>query len=248
MASERLDKILSEAAGCSRKEAAAYIRGGKVTVGGKTVRDPSARIDPGSDELCLNGQVKKLIRNVVYMLNKPEGILTATEDPSEKTVLDLIRPEDRPKSLFPAGRLDKDVTGLVLLTDDGTYCHRVISPRSRIYKTYEALVEGQPDENDIQAVRKGLILSDGEACLPGLLTVLKSGPRSLCQLMICEGKYHQVKRMMASFGKPVLQLRRTAIGGLVLDPALSQGEYRALDLTERELVFKGSDPFDDRTS
>lgn len=243
MGRERLDKVLSEAAGCSRKEAAAYIRGGKVSVGEKILRDPSAKIDPGLDELRLNGQVKRLLRNVVYMLNKPEGILTATEDPSEKTVLDLIRPEDRPKSLFPAGRLDKDVTGLVLLTDDGIYCHRIISPRSRIYKTYEALVEGLPDESDLLAVRNGLVLPDGETCLPGILTVTEAGKQSLCRLMICEGKYHQVKRMMAALGKPVLRLKRIAVGGLFLDPALSPGEYRALSTEECELVFRGEDPF-----
>ena len=128
MSRERLDKILSEAAASSRKASAALIRGGKVSVNGITILDPAEKIDPVRDLIQLNGQALRLIRNIVYMLNKPEGFLSAAEDPSQRTAADLIRPEDRPKTLFPVGRLDKDVTGLLLLTDDGAYCHRVISP------------------------------------------------------------------------------------------------------------------------
>ena len=233
----RLDGFLSEYSAFSRREAVRLVRSGVVSVGSRPVRDPSFKFDPAVSAVTVSGRLLPFRTDNTLMLNKPEGVVSATDDPREKTALSLIRQEDLYPLPFPAGRLDKDVTGLLLLTSDGQYCHRIISPSGQIFKTYEALVDGCPDEEDIRRFAEGLTLSDGERFLPAKLKILRAGSESLCELKICEGRYHQVKRMMAAAGKPVIKLRRTAIGGLKLDEDLAPGSYRRLSGGEKELVF-----------
>ena len=169
------------------------------------------------------------------MLNKPAGVLSATDDGRQKTVLDLVTPEMRKIGLFPVGRLDKDTTGLLLLTNDGEFAHRVISPRSGIVKVYHARTEAPVDEADITAFKEGLTLGDGTKCLPAGLKLLPDGS---CLVEVMEGKYHQVKRMLSSRGKPVTELKRLSIGGLKLDKALLPGSFRALEENELCSVMK----------
>ncbi len=235
---ERLDKIISAYSRYSRREAAELIRRGRVAAGGTIVRDAAAKFDPESAGISIDGRPLSVRTQRTLMLNKPAGVVSATEDPREKTVLDLIREEDRYPELFPAGRLDKDTTGLLILTSDGDLCHRIISPRKEIYKTYLVTVQGALTEADEAAVGAGIVLQSGESFLPGQLRILESGAESRAELKICEGRFHQVKRMMAALGKPVLALRRTAVGGLALDESLSPGEYRLLEEGDIARIFQ----------
>ena len=160
------------------------------------------------------------------MMDKPAGVLSVTEDRKQKTVLDLLPPELKRLNLFPVGRLDKDTSGLLLLTNDGDFAHRVISPKSGVEKRYRAEVEGVPDEKDVKAFAEGLTLGDGTKCLPARLEITGT---NTCYVTVMEGKYHQVKRMLASRGKPVLSLRRLSVGALELDEALGHGGFRELE-------------------
>ena len=233
----RLDKILSTFTSLSRREAVFMIRKGRVQVFGESVTDPARKFQAEGLGLFLDGKSLTLCTRRVLMLNKPAGSISATEDVRHQTVLDLIRPEDRYPALFPAGRLDRDAEGLMILTSDGELCHRIISPTSSVYKTYRIRVQGILKEEDAAAVAGGIRLENGETCLPGELQVMETGEISEALIRICEGKYHQVKRMMASLGKSVLSLKREAIGALRLDPALGPGEYRALGEQEEALIF-----------
>ncbi|MBO4837755.1 MAG: rRNA pseudouridine synthase [Lachnospiraceae bacterium] len=236
---ERLDKILSEYSRYSRREASELIRRGRVLADGVPVRDAAAKFDPETVRLTVDGTALVIRKQHTLMLNKPAGYVSATDDPREKTVLELVREEDRYPELFPAGRLDKDTTGLLILTSDGDLCHRIISPKKEIWKTYETDVQGLLTKADADAVRAGIRLQSGEQFLPGELTVLEAGEVSRAELKIREGKFHQVKRMMAALGKPVLHLRRTAVGGLRLDPLLAPGEYRTLTEQDIDRIFLG---------
>lgn len=223
---ERLDKRLS-AAGYSRKEAVALIRGGRVKADGVTVTAPEAKTDAAV--LTVDGA--PLREGFLYlMLHKPAGVVTATEDARERTVLDLLPEDLRRRGLFPVGRLDKDVTGLVLLTDDGPLGHRLTSPRHHVDKVYEVTVDGVFTQTDVKTLAEGLTLGDGLSCLPAALAL--TGRENVALLTIREGKFHQVKRMMACLGKPVTALKRLAMGPLTLDDTLAAGEWRFL--TEEE--------------
>ena len=169
------------------------------------------------------------------MLHKPAGVLTATADRSQPTVLDLFPPELRRFGLVPAGRLDKDTTGLLLVTDDGDYVHRVITPKKHVPKVYFARTDGQPTDADAERFAQGVVLGDGTQCLPARLERLPE--QGGCRVTVYEGKYHMVKRMLAGCGTPVLQLHRLSIGALTLDPTLSPGAYRELSPDEAMLVF-----------
>lgn len=230
MALQRLDKILCDMGLASRREVKAIIKSGRVRVDGQLPTDSGMKLDPEAAALTLDGEPLLYRRYVYYMMDKPAGVVTATEDADQKTVLDLLPPELRRLGLFPVGRLDKDTTGLLLLTNDGAFAHRVISPKSDVEKRYDARVGGIPDEEDARAFREGLTLGDGTRCLPAKLEI--SGADT-CTVTLREGKYHQVKRMLASRGKPVLELRRVAIGGLSLDETLGPGGLR--ELTKQDL-------------
>ena len=240
---DRLDKIISEHSRFSRREAQALIKKGAVRVRGILCTDASLKFDISEMDLMIHEEAIPLRAANHLMLNKPGGYISATEDPKEKTVLDLIAPEDQYPLPSPAGRLDKDTSGLLLLTSDGALCHRIISPKKEVYKTYLVETEGPLLPADIQTLREGLVLSSGEAFLPAYLTILEKGEKSRGELKIREGKYHQVKLMMSALGKPVLSLKRTAIGGLVLDESLSPGQYKRLSEEEISRIFlPESDP------
>ncbi|MCD7837524.1 MAG: rRNA pseudouridine synthase [Clostridiales bacterium] len=226
----RLDKLLADTGLWSRKEARDLIRRGQVTVDGAVVKQPEAKVDPAQSSLTAAGQPVVWQKYTYVMLNKPAGVLTATEDRRQPTVLDLLPPELRRKQLRPVGRLDKDTEGLLLLTDDGALAHRLLAPRSHVDKVYFAETEGTVDDGDIAAFAAGMTLEDGLVCQSAGLERL--GPEQ-CLVTLREGKFHQVKRMMAACGKPVRYLKRLSMGPLALDEVLEPGAWRFL--TEAEI-------------
>ena len=232
----RLDKVLSELGVASRRELKQMIRSGRVSVNGQTVTEPEKHIDPEKDELCLDGAALRVRRFRYFMMDKPAGVLSVTEDRKQQTVLDLLPPELKRLGLFPVGRLDKDTGGLLILTNDGGFAHRVISPKAGVEKRYRAEVEGVPDEEDARAFAQGLILADGTRCLPAKLEITGG---SVCFVTVMEGKYHQVKRMLASRGKPVQRLRRLSVGELEIGEDLGPGGFRELEENDLCKVLKG---------
>ena len=228
----RLDKFLS-AQGLSRKQARAAIASGQVSVNGEVQGDPGFILEPISAQVLFQGRALGYRRHMHLMLHKPAGLLTATTDARQKTVMDLLPEELKRRALGPVGRLDKDVTGLLLLTDDGQLAHRLISPKWTVEKVYLARVEGALDTADIQAFQAGIALSDFTA-RPARLEILEP---DLGRLTITEGKFHQVKRMFAARGKPVLRLHRESVGGVSLDPALECGKFRPLTAEEEIALY-----------
>ena len=226
---QRLDKILSEAGVASRRELKTIIKAGRVTVNGTVVRSPEMKADPAEDTVCVDGNPIRKLRTVVLMLHKPAGFVTSTDDPRDPTVMELLPEAYRNLGISPVGRLDKETEGLLLLTNDGTLLHRLISPKHRVPKLYEAEHEGEAGPADVAAFDAGVVLRDGDACLPAKLIPLGPG-RS--RIVLYEGKYHQVRRMMASRGMPVTYLKRIAEGGLELGE-LPKGTCR--ELTPEEL-------------
>lgn len=236
MAMQRLDKIICAAGLATRSEVKKLIKSGAVAVDGVVASDGGMKLETGAHTISCCGKPVNTDHSRCFMLNKPKGVLSATEDREQKTVLDLFSPELRALGLFPVGRLDKDTTGLLLLTNDGELSHKITSPRHSVVKCYEALVDGELTEQDAAAFAEGIELRDGTKCLPARLK-LDPVEASRAQVYISEGKYHQVKRMLAALGKPVLELHRRSIGALELDLALSPGEYRELSAEEIELLF-----------
>ncbi len=225
---QRLDKILSEAGIASRRELRELIRAGRVTVNGAVVRAPERKVSE-NDAVAFDGAPVRRPGTVVLLLHKPAGYVTSTGDPRDKTVMELLPERYRRLGLVPAGRLDKETEGLLLFTNDGPLAHRLISPRRRIEKVYEAEHEGEAGEPDVAAFRSGLTLRDGTVCLPAKLEPL--GPNR-SRVTLREGKYHQVRRMLAARGLPVTYLKRVAEGGLTLGD-LPLGACR--ELTEEEI-------------
>lgn len=219
----RLDKLLADTGKWSRKEAKALLKQGRVQVDGVVERSPDRKVKPLVSQVAVDGCAVGWAKFRYLMLHKPEGVLTATEDRQQKTVLDLLPAEY--DGLFPVGRLDKDTEGLLLLTDDGELAHRLLSPRHHVDKIYLAQIDGEVDESDVAAFQSGLTLGDGTVCLPAGLESLGPGK---CLVTLREGKFHQVKRMLALRGKPVVKLKRLSMGGLTLDEALAPGEFRPL--------------------
>lgn len=228
---ERVDKLLSSTGRWSRREVKELIRQGRVMADGKPVSSPEDKYEPAATVLTVDGATVDCARFVYVMLHKPAGLLSATEDKDQPTVLDILPPELQKRGLFPVGRLDKDTTGLLLLTDDGALAHRLLSPKYHVNKVYLAQVEGRVDGADVRALADGLVLEDGLRCLPAGLEPLKDG--SGCRVTLREGKYHQVKRMLAARGKPVTALHRVSMGSLALDERLKPGEWRFLTEKER---------------
>mgnify|MGYP002071518858 CR=1 FL=1 len=231
---ERLDKRLANTGKWSRKEARELIRAGRVRVDGAPCRAPEQKVDEAAPVL-VDGTPIAAGGPVYLMLNKPAGVVSSTDEPGERTVLDLLGEEYRNIGLFPAGRLDKDTEGLLLLTNDGPLAHRLLAPRSHVDKVYYVETDGELDEGDAWAVRAGITLADGYVCLPGELELLSG---NCAQITLREGKYHQVKRMLAARGKPVVYLRRVRFGPLVLDEKLPKGGWRALTEGERQALFR----------
>lgn len=236
---QRLDKLIASQGRFSRREVQELIKNGAVKVNGITVRDRGAKSDDEKDIICVNGEQLDFQRFVYIMLNKPKGVVSATNDKNEKTVIDLVPKEFKGRNLFPAGRLDITTTGFVLVTDDGDFAHRILSPKNHIEKTYEARLAESVTEGQLEAVRNGIDLKDGTKCLPAKVTVLADGEKPLVEIKICEGKYHQIKRMFAAAGNGVIELKRTQMGGLTLDPSLKESECRLLDAHEVQKIEKG---------
>ena len=228
----RLDKYLADMSIGTRTEVKKLIRQGKVAVDGLIVKNPDIKVDTGTQNVTYNGIAVTYETYEYYMLNKPAGVISATSDKTEKTVLDLIDSKKR-KDLFPVGRLDKDTEGLLLITNDGELAHRLLSPKKHVDKLYYAKVEGTVGMEDIDAFAKGLDIGEGEYTKPAKLIVLKSDVISEIELSIQEGKFHQVKRMFEAVGKKVIYLKRLEIGTLKLDEGLALGEYRPL--TQKEI-------------
>ena len=228
----RLDKYLADMSIGTRTEVKKLIRQGKVAVDGLIVKNPDIKVDTGTQNVTYNGIAVTYETYEYYMLNKPAGVISATSDEKEKTVLDLIDKKKR-KDLFPVGRLDKDTEGLLLITNDGELAHRLLSPKKHVDKLYYAKVEGTVGMEDIDAFAKGLDIGEGEYTKPAKLIVLKSDVISEIELSIQEGKFHQVKRMFEAVGKKVIYLKRLEMGTLKLDEGLALGEYRPL--TQKEI-------------
>ncbi len=227
---ERLDKFLCDCGIGTRSQVKAIVRSGAVTIDGKAEKDSSRKFDPAAQTVALNGEPINRRGRVVVMLNKPAGFITATQDKTEKTVMELLPAAYRYLDLKPVGRLDKETEGLLLFTNDGELLHRLISPKKEVPKRYYARHEGTATQTDAEAFAKGLVLGDGTACLPALLEPVGPGES---YVTVCEGKYHQVRRMLASRGLPVTYLERSQEGGLALED-LPRGAVR--ELTETEIA------------
>ena len=243
---ERLDKIISATGKKSRREVHEMVRQGRVLVDGKPAPAADMKVDPQTAVILLDGEPLGYEKFTYVMLHKPAGVLTATEDRRQETVLDLLPPELRRRALSPVGRLDKDTEGLLLLTNDGQLAHRLLSPKSHVDKVYYARVDGALEPGDIAAFAAGMTLGDGLECLPAGLEILSP---TEAFVTLREGKFHQVKRMLAARGKPVLYLKRLSMGRLRLNPALAPGAWRMLTEEERSaLNLSLSETLLDRTT
>ncbi|MFR2560873.1 MAG: pseudouridine synthase [Oscillospiraceae bacterium] len=232
MAKERLDKLIASTGRWSRREVKTLVREGRVLVDGRIAGSVEEKYDAESCRIAVNGEELVLRRYTYVMLHKPAGVLSATEDGRGRTVLDLLTPELRKIGVFPVGRLDKDTEGLLLLTDDGELAHALLSPKKHVDKVYYARVSGRLTPEDCAAFEAGMTLGDGLECLPAGLEILAAGETSECLVTLREGKFHQVKRMLAARGKPVTYLKRLSMGALRLDDTLAPGEFRLLTAAE----------------
>jgi 16S rRNA pseudouridine516 synthase len=229
----RIDKILANMGYGSRKEVKSLLKQGVVKVGDNIVKSPKEHVDIEQQVVTVNGEVVEYKEFVYLMMNKPPGVISATEDSEHETVIGLLEYEDIIFDPFPVGRLDKDTEGLLLITNDGHLAHQLLSPKKHVPKKYYAMIDGVVTESDIKAFEKGVTLEDGYLTKPGYLTILKSGEESEIELVIMEGKFHQVKRMFEAVGKTVTYLKRLEMGPLKLDEELELGEYR--ELTDEEI-------------
>lgn len=237
MAEQRLDKLMASTGKWSRREAKLLIKEGRVLVDGRPAASGDDKIDPALQEILVDGSDLGYRRFTYVMLHKPAGILTATEDKRQKTVLDLLPPQLQKQGLFPVGRLDRDTEGLLLLTNDGDLAHRLLAPKSHVDKVYYAKLDAPLTQRDVAAFAEGITLPDGLECMPAGLELLADGREALVTLR--EGKFHQVKRMLAHRGKPVLQLKRLSMGSLQLDESLAEGQWR--DLRPEEVALLQAD-------
>jgi len=228
----RLDKIIADSGLYTRSEAAALIKRGCVTVGDQPAYSGAQKCDPQIKQITVDGKPLEYRRFRYVMLNKPRGYISSTGDRRDKTVMDLLDEKYSKLGLFPAGRLDKDAEGLLLLTNDGGFAYKITSPSKKVDKRYFVEIEGAVTDRDIERLASGIELGDGTKCMPAVLEAAARG----AFVTICEGKYHQVKRMMAALGKPVKYLKRVAIGNLTLDDELKPGEYREL-YGEIDMIF-----------
>jgi len=254
MAKERIDKIFSQLGLLSRSECKRAVKSGLISVNGNVCRAADEKADPDIDAICYRGEAVDTRSLVYYMLNKPSGCITANEDKNAATVFDYI--DDRRTDLSAVGRLDKDTTGILIITNDGDINHRLLSPKYHVPKCYEALVAGVPSAEDIALLERGLDIGDEKPTLPAQCRILEvyaenvrgenadaiedHGPTALVELIITEGRFHQVKRMFEAIEKPVIKLHRSSFGPLELDANLRPGEYRELSKAELDLLNEAS--------
>lgn len=233
---QRLDKVLSNFGFGSRTEIKSAVKNGLVKVDGSIVKDSGIHVDPNESIIEMNG-IKLEYRKYIYlMMNKPKGVISATTDTKQKTVFDIMPEEYKCFDLFPAGRLDIDTEGLVLMTNDGQLAHEILSPKKHVTKQYCAHILGRVDQSDIAAFEEGVVLEDGYKTLPAHLEILKSDEESEIKLSIVEGKFHQVKRMFEAVDKKVIYLKRLSMGMLKLDETLALGECKELKKEDVELL------------
>lgn len=231
---ERLDKILASQGTLSRRDVKEIIKKGRVTLNGIVVRDSAVKVDLNTDTVAIDGEQISLKKHIYIMMNKPQGVISASDSENDETVVDLVPDELFRKGLFPAGRLDKDTTGFVLITDDGDFAHKILSPKNHIFKTYLARLQHELTVSDIETLEKGITLADGTILKEAKVEIVENSETPLIKIMICEGKYHQVKRMFAATGNKVIELHRSKMGELELDSNLKPGECR--EITPEELI------------
>lgn len=229
----RIDKYLSDMGNGTRSVVKTYIKKGRVKVNDTIIKNSDYKVNVETDVVQLDDSIIKYNRYEYYMLNKPQGVVSATNDNLHTTVVELITTTDK-KDLFPVGRLDKDTEGLLLITNDGELAHQLLSPKKRVAKVYYAKVQGEITQEDIELFDKGITLEEGFTTLPSQLTIIGNGELSEVVVTIYEGKFHQVKRMFHAIGKEVKYLKRLSMGNLTLDSNLLVGEYR--ELTKEELL------------
>lgn len=232
----RLDKFLANAGVGTRSEVKQYIKKGLIQVNGTTVKKADLSISESEDEILYQSKKITLQTHFYYMMNKPQGVISATEDNFQKTVLDLLG-NDKRSDLFPVGRLDKDTEGLLLITNDGDLAHRLLAPKKHVSKIYYARIQGRVTEEDVAAFQAGLDIDEDFKALPANLKILKSDEESEIEVEIFEGKFHQVKRMFQAVGKKVVFLKRLSMGKLTLDSTLEVGKYRTLTSKELDMLL-----------
>lgn len=237
MALMRLDRFFSSQGLLSRKEVRPLLKTGSIAINGEPAKLPDQQLDPERDEVTLYGERVNYREHIYLMLNKPQGYVSSTEDSRSPTVLELVSPELRRRGLFPAGRLDKDSTGFVLLTDNGSFAHRILSPKNHVEKEYEVGLDAPLDERGIARMTEGVTLADGTFCRCVRLNILTPGREPVVQIVLDEGKYHQIKRMFGVLGLGVNSLKRVRIGGLWLDENLAEGEYKEILHKEVENIL-----------
>jgi 16S rRNA pseudouridine516 synthase len=236
---DRLDKVLANLGYGTRKEVKSLIKSGVVKVNGMLARDNSLKIDPANCKIEVAGDNIEYRKNIYILMNKPEGVVSATFDNFDETVIDILEPEYQAFKPFPVGRLDKDTRGLLIITNDGELNHRLISPKNHVDKVYYAEIDKSLDEYDVNRFKNGIVLKDGYKCMPALLHIMESGSDgSRVKVIIQEGKFHQIKRMFNSLGKNVVYLRRIQFGPIKLEDSLDEGKYRELSKEEIEKIKK----------
>jgi 16S rRNA pseudouridine516 synthase len=237
---QRLDKIISNMGYGTRKEIKQLVKQGAVKVNGTIVRDSGMHIDPEGSLVEISGELLDYKEFTYIMMNKPKGVISATYDYNLDTVIDFLDDRLRRQNLFPVGRLDVDTEGLLLITNDGKLAHKLLSPKKRVPKKYYAVVEGRVETQDVPKFEEGVILDDGYRTLPAHLKILRTGEYSEVEVIIYEGKYHQIKRMFKAINKKVQYLRRLEMASLKLDSTLQPGEYRELSKEETSALLQYS--------
>lgn len=235
MATERLDKIISSQTPLSRKDASKRIREGSLTVNGVVITAPDFKADPQTDIIIFEGQTLFYKKYIYIMMNKPKGVVSASTDKRVKTVVDLVPEKYRRENLFPAGRLDKDTTGFILITDNGDFAHEILSPKNHIYKTYEAVLKNSITQAEKEILENGITLKDGTKYMPCKIKVLEE-ENNLVEIKIREGKFHQIKKMFIFINNEVVELKRTQLGNLTIDLALDDGCCRLISTNELKLI------------
>lgn len=238
----RIDKMLSNVGLGSRKQIKTDAKAGYIKINDTIVKDSSKIIDTEKDEVKYKNEIVKYVQYIYLMMNKPAGVVSATEDNYDKTVIDLLDDKDKFYEPFPVGRLDKDTEGMLLLTNNGILAHNLLSPKKHVDKLYYAEIQGEATSDDIKAFAEGVVLcDDGYKTMPAKLEIIESGHQSKCLITIKEGKFHQVKRMFQSVDKEVIYLKRLSMGPINLDEALKSGEYRHLTKEEAALLHQHMD-------
>ncbi|KGX89172.1 pseudouridine synthase [Pontibacillus litoralis] len=234
----RIDKLLANMGYGTRKDVKKLLKSGVVRIDDVMIKDAKTQVSPENQEVTVSGEAVEYREFIYLMMNKPQGLISATEDAYDTTVVDVLEPEDQVFAPFPVGRLDKDTEGLLIITNDGKLAHQLLSPKKEVGKRYYAVIDGAVTEDDVAAFATGVTLEDGYETKPAQLEILSSGDTSEIELVITEGKFHQVKRMFESVGKRVTFLKRMSMAGLPLDEDLEPGEYRELNDEEIQWLYE----------